>query len=89
MSNDEMWTHISKKTIERTYGGERDVIKSDFWPPNREFLLFVDTGITQNLITVDQYKHLHQSGKLNNRKILQKYVGEEVKKVSNTNNLTI
>jgi hypothetical protein len=42
MTNEDMWTHISKEVIEQQYGGNLANIKNSYWPPNKELLLFVD-----------------------------------------------
>jgi hypothetical protein len=40
--HEDMWTHISKETIEEQYGGTLPNLKNSFWPPNGTLLKFVD-----------------------------------------------
>lgn len=40
--HEEMWTHISKDTIEQQYGGNLSKIQEPFWPPNRHLLRFIN-----------------------------------------------
>ena len=53
MTNEDMWTHISKEVIEQQYGGNLSNIQNSYWPPNKALLLFVDRSkdIENNLVT--------------------------------------
>lgn len=52
--HEDMWNHISKKTIEVQYRGEMGNLQGPFWPPNVNHLLFVDPqrDVQNTLISV-------------------------------------
>lgn len=76
MTNEEMWTHISKEVIEQQYGGNLPNIRNSYWPPNKELLLFVDRSKDKenNLISPERYRELYEEGQLKSTKILKKFV---------------
>lgn len=77
--HEDMWTHISKDTIEQQYGGNMNNIKDSFWPPSEQLLTFVEKNkeIESRLISREQYRKLYEEGKLIKRKILRSLVWKE------------
>jgi hypothetical protein len=71
-----MWTHISKKTVERQYNGSLANQTAPFWPPKHEHLIFTDPDREANnhLISVEEYNMLFRENRLIDRKILSKFV---------------
>lgn len=74
--NDDMWTHMSKRTVEVQYNGQMPNLSGPYWPPRKEHLLFTDQEReNQNgLISIDEYVHLFKEKRLVGRKILKKHI---------------
>lgn len=78
-----MWTHVSKETIEQQYGGNMHNIQSNFWPPSKDLLRFINTQkqAENNLISPEKYFSLFTEGKLKGRKVLKSLVWKEPVKI--------
>jgi hypothetical protein len=56
MTQEDMWSHLSPIMIEKLYGGEMEDMNSNFWPPQKKLMTFIDPKVQNSLITISQYK---------------------------------
>ena len=74
--HEDMWKHVSRRTIEHKYGGDMPNMTGNFWPPPYSLLVFVDENAKKNnnLISPGEYDELWKGNRLMNRKVLQKFI---------------
>lgn len=84
-THEDMWTHVSRDTIEQQYGGNMRNLQSGFWPPSKELLRFVNTArqTANGLVSPEEYLSLFSEGKLAGRKVLKSLVQKESVKKGN------